>query len=247
MGSSEQRRVAEPVAGYGAAFDRLFVRGRDAVLAGNHYRDSPPVDGGRWGLSVVLPPDPACAARLAAVTAEALAVAGPDHWPTGTPEAAHFTVRALEAHRSGVRAGDPLVRRASSALRRAAAACRPVRLVLRGLTLTPSGVMACGYPVDPAADEFAARLGGELGADAWFEADFTRDIWYATLVHFTGPLRDPVGLVDWVAASRGLHLGDVVVGAAELLRFRFNGRQPVRVPLARAPFGTGTGTGTGTG
>ncbi|MDW5323668.1 hypothetical protein [Plantactinospora sp. KLBMP9567] len=238
---SRGRRVAGPAAGYGAAFDRLFARGRDAVLAGSHYRDSPPVDGGRWGLSVVLPPDPPCAGRLAAVAAEALAVAGPDHWPTGAPEAVHFTVRALEAHRSSVPDGDPLVARAGSALRRAAAACRPVRLALHGLTLTPSGVMVCAYPVDAAPDEFAARLAVELGDDAWFEAGFSRDIWYATLVHFTGPLRDPPALVDWVAARRGADLGDAVVGAAELLRFRFNGRQPVRVPLAGAPFGTGTG------
>ncbi|GAA3767766.1 hypothetical protein GCM10022225_62770 [Plantactinospora mayteni] len=75
MGSPE-RKAAGPAAGQltggGEAFDRLFGRGRDAVLAGTHYRDSPPVDGGRWGLSVVLLPDPACAARLAAVTAELL-------------------------------------------------------------------------------------------------------------------------------------------------------------------------------
>ncbi|MEQ4305069.1 hypothetical protein ABNF97_27435 [Plantactinospora sp. B6F1] len=239
--ASPGRKVGTPEVGYGAAFDRLFARGRAALLAGTNHCDSPPVDGGRWGLSVVLPPDPACAARLAAVTAEASAVTGPEHWPTGSPEAVHLTVRAIEAHRSSVPAGDPLVVRAGSALRRAAAACRPVRLALRGLTLTPSGVMACAYPVDPAPDEFAARLAVELGEDAWFEADFARDIWYATLVHFTAPLRDPVALVDWVAARRGADLGDAVANVAELLRFRFNGRQPVRVPLASAPFGAGTG------
>ncbi|GIG92038.1 hypothetical protein [Plantactinospora endophytica] len=235
--SSPERRTAGPTDGYGAAFDRLFDRGRAAVLSGTHYRDSPPVDGGWWGMSVVLPPDPGCTGRLAAVTAEALAVAGPRHWPTGAPQAAHFTVRAIEAHRTAVPGTDPLVRRVRSALRRAATACRPVRLELRGLTLTPSGVMACAYPVDSAADDFAARLGAELGDDAWFEADFSRDIWYATLVHFTGPLRDPAALVDWVAARRGTDLGEAAIGAAELLRFRFDGRQPVRLPLTSAPFG----------
>ncbi|MFY1672760.1 hypothetical protein ACN27G_22815 [Plantactinospora sp. WMMB334] len=237
--SSPGREVAGAGTGHGAAFDRLFARGRDAILAGTHHRDSPPVDGGRWGLSVVLPPDRACTARLAALTAEALAIAGPDHWPTGAPEAVHVTVRAIEAHRSSVPDGDPLVRRCASAVRRAAAACRPVRLELRGVTLTPSGVMACAHPVDSAADRFAARLGTELGADARFEADFSRDIWYATLLHFTGPLRDPATLVEWAADRRATDLGVSVAATADLLRFRFNGRQPVRVPLASAAFGTG--------
>lgn len=66
-------------AGYAAAFDRLFERGRSAVLSGAHYRDTPPVDGGRWGLSVVFLPDPAAMDRLAAITAEAMSHAGPEH------------------------------------------------------------------------------------------------------------------------------------------------------------------------
>jgi hypothetical protein len=146
----------------------------------------------------------------------------------------HFTVRAIQAHRAVVPENDPLVLRCAAALRRAASRARTVVLRLDGLTLTPSGVMACAYPVDRAADEFAARLGEELGDDGWFEADFNRDIWYATLVHFTGPLDDPAALVDWVSARRDLDAGDGVVEEAELLRFQFDGRQPVRKPLAAA-------------
>lgn len=220
-----------------AVFDNLFARGRAAVLAGSHYRDSPPVDGGRWGLSVVLRPDPASGDRLATVTDEALAVAGSGHWPTGAPEAVHFTVRAIEAHRSTLPADDPLVVRSAAALDRATRDLPPIGLALRGLTLTPSGVMACAYPVDSAADRFAARLGAELGDDAWFEADFHRNIWYATLVHFAGPIADPAAVVEWVAARRHRSLGTVEVTIAELVRFRFNGRQPVRVPLATRQFG----------
>lgn len=237
MGTEATGEVARSGAGYRAAFDRLFDRGRIAVQAGTHYSDSPPVDGGRWGMSVVLQPEGICAVRLAEVTAEALSVAGVDHWPTGGPEAVHFTVRAIQAHRSVMPPGDPLVGRCAAALKRAGAASRPVRLRMRGLTLTPSGVMACAYPVDSAADDFAARLSDELGDDGWFEAAFVRDIWYATVVHFTGPVCDPAGLVDWVAARRDLGLGETVIRGAELLRFRYNGRQPVRVTLATAPLG----------
>ncbi len=221
--------------GYAAAFDRLFERGREAILAGTHYCDTPPVDGGRWGLSVVLQPDTACTARLAAVTAEALAIAGVGHWPTGAPEAVHFTVRAIQAHRAVVQENDPLVVRCAAALERAASRSRPIRLRLSGLTLTPSGVMASAYPVDSAANDFAERLGEELGEDGWFEADFERNIWYATLVHFTGPLGNPTKLVDWVTAQRDLDLGEAAISEAELLRFQFNGHQPVRVALVIAP------------
>jgi hypothetical protein len=220
--------------GYRAVFDRLFTQGSRAVRGGTHYRDTPPADGGRWGMSVVLLPDGPAADRLAAVTDEAMELCGAAHWPTGAPEAVHFTVRALEAHRSVVPPDDPLAGRCAAVLRRSAAGARAVRLRLGGLTLTPSGVMACAFPVDGAADEFAGRLAAELGADGWFEADFHRDIWYATLVHFTGDIRDAEGLVEWVAARRDLDLGVAAVDVAELLRFAYNGRQPVRVGLARA-------------
>ncbi|MBF9131347.1 hypothetical protein I0C86_20615 [Plantactinospora sp. S1510] len=95
-----------------------------------------------------------------------MSVAGSGHWPTGAPQAVHFTVRAIEAYRPDLSVDHPLVVRCAAALHRAAQMSRPVRLQLRGLTLTPSGIMACGYPVDTAADDFAARLGVELGADA---------------------------------------------------------------------------------
>ncbi|MGE5156127.1 MAG: hypothetical protein ACM3JP_01350 [Betaproteobacteria bacterium] len=226
-------RVATNV-GYRAAFDRLFARGSEAVLAGSHYRDTPPVAGGRWGVSVVFRPDPGCVERLAALTDEALTLAGPGHWPTGAPQSVHVTVRAMEAHRPHVTADDPLVRRCAAALHRTAAACGPVRFHFRGLTLTPSGVMLCAYPTDSAADRVAGRLAHELGGDAWFEAEFHRDIWYATLVHFTGVVADPAGLVDWVASRRDLDLGVSDIDGMELTRFTYNGLQPVRSTLARA-------------
>src|SRR5262245_48025382 len=95
-------------AGYAAVFDRLFEQSRGAVRSGAHYRDTPPVDGGRWGLSVVFLPDAGFVERLAAVTADVMDLVGGEHWPTGAPEAVHFTVRAIQVHRSTVPADDPL-------------------------------------------------------------------------------------------------------------------------------------------
>jgi hypothetical protein len=221
---------------YRAVFDRLFEGGRYALLSGGHYRDTPPVADGRWGPSIVLVPSGSGAQALAAVTAEAMSLAGPAHWPTGAPHAVHITVRAMRAHVAAVPAADPFLTRCAAAMRRAAASTSgPARFRFGGLTLTPSGVMACAYPVDGAADEIARRLREELGEDAWFEANFHRDIWYATLVHFAADIADPAALVEWVAQRRDLDLEPVVVREVELLRFDYDGRQPVRVPLATAP------------
>lgn len=222
------------------AFDRLFARGRDAVLSGTHVRDVPPVNGGRWGMSVVLVPDAATTEALAGTTAEAITLAGDGHWPTGAPEAVHVTVRAIEPHRTAPPPGG-LADRCAQALARAAAAAPPIGLTFTGLTLTPSGVMACASPTDDAADRFADRLAHELGPDGWFEAAFQRDIRYATLVHFTGDIRDPHALVRFVAERRHRPLGRTTIGTAELLRFRYDGRQPVRDRLAGAAFRGGAG------
>jgi hypothetical protein len=218
-------------------FDRLFSQGRDAVTTGAHFADVPPVAGGRWGMSTALVPDGPVADQLANVAAELMRLAGPGHWPTGARDAIHLTVRAIEVHRPGLSGADPLVARCAAALARAAAGSNRVRFRLDGLTLTPSGVMVCAYPLDDAADDFADRLGLELGEDGRFEAAYRRDIWYATLLHFTAEVRDPAELVEWVSERRSMHLGIVELDSAELLTFRYNGRQPVRLALARAPFG----------
>jgi hypothetical protein len=43
-------------------------------------------------------------------------------------------------------------------------------------------------------------------------------------------------LVEWVSARRRLDLGWVEVDTAELVTFRYDGRQPVRVRLGQAAF-----------
>jgi hypothetical protein len=222
---------------YRAVFDRLYEGGRYALRSGGHYRDTPPVEGGRWGPSVVFLPPPETMDRLAEVTAEAMSVAGPGHWPTGAAHAVHITVRAMQAHRGEPPDGDPFLGRCAAAMRRAARSVDQVAFRFRGLTLTPSGVMACAYPVEGAADIFAARLRDELGDDGWFEENFHRDIWYATLVHFADGIVDPPALIDWVDARRDVDLGPAVVGEVELLWFRYDGRQPVRVSVATASLG----------
>jgi hypothetical protein len=216
---------------YFETFDRLHREGRAAVLAGRHHCEVPPMDGGpRYGLSIVLRPDPAMAGRLAELGADARAAAGGGHWPSGDADLVHFTVRSLETHRVAVPKNDLAVSRYVTALRRSGRG--PVRLRVGGLCLTPSGVMACAWPADDAADGFAWTLAEELGADGWFEAGIRRDVWYANIMHFSGPIIHPRRLVEWVTSRRRLDIGETVIDEALLCQWVPDKRRPAPRILA---------------
>jgi hypothetical protein len=203
-------------------FDQLFDAAVPLVSAGRHQRDSPPVEGGRWPVSVVLrpPADTDLIHPLDEITAEAAALAGPDHWQTGQAGSAHLTVRALETYRSAVECTEPVIQRYQSAMHRAAAQSGPAQIEVTGLTLTAGSVMACAVALDEQADLFLDRLAFELGPDAWFEQPHgRRDIWYLNLLHFTTDIPDPQPLIDWVEKHRSTPLGQVTIDIAELVRF----------------------------
>jgi hypothetical protein len=200
-------------------FDRLFTESAPLIRQRLHQRESPPVDGGRWPVSVVLRPDQVAARRLEQTMTEAEMYAGPGHFRTGAADSVHFTVRALELYRESV--DDRAVRRYAAALRRAVRDLGPVGLDLVGLTLAAGSVMVCAHPVDQNAANLMRRLSEELGDDAWREAGLDRRIWYATLLHFATDILEPSGLVEWVAQRRELNLGRTVMDSAELVRFRY--------------------------
>ena len=81
--------------------------------------------------------------------------------------------------------------------------------------------MACAYPVDDNADRFMDLLKAELAEDAWREAGFRRDIWYANILHFAADIAQPAELIEWVGQRRELDLGRTVINTAELVRFRY--------------------------
>lgn len=199
-------------------FDRLFAQGAPLIRQRLHQRERPPVEGGRWPVSVVLRPDPVAARRLELTMNQAEAYAGPGHFRTGTADAVHFTVRAIELYRETL--DHQTVRRYTEALRRAARGVGPIALDLVGFTLAPGSVMVCAQPVDDHADRLIQRLRDELGDDAWCEAECERDIWYASILHFAADIAAPSELVDWVAQRRDLDLGRTVTKTAELVRFR---------------------------
>ena len=129
-------------------FDRLFAEAAPLVDQRLHQRDTPPVDGGRWPLSVLLRPGKTSAEKLEQTMAEAELSAGSGHFRTGIAGSVHFTVRALEPYREAVGDGDEAAVRYARAMSRAAGAVGTIELDLVGLTLTPGSVIVCARPVD---------------------------------------------------------------------------------------------------
>ena len=108
-------------------FDRLFTQAVPALLGGTHHRDAPPVDGGRWPVSVVCLPDEPTRTVLEDVMAEALVHAGPGHFETGRTDASHVTVRALEPYRDAASPADQVSKDWIAALDEVGRESPPVR------------------------------------------------------------------------------------------------------------------------
>ena len=202
-------------------FDRLYDDAVPALLVGEHRRDQPPVDGGRWPVSVVAVPDRRTRELLAAVMAEAVVHAGPGHVETGRSDANHLTVRALEPYREAASPTDDATAQWLAAMAEVGRASAPVALRLTGVTLTVGGVMVQAEPLDDRPWELMRRLRAALGPLAWFEDQgHDRDIWYSSILHFAAPVLDPAGLIGWVGDNRSSLSHDVTIDALTLTRFR---------------------------
>lgn len=211
----------------------LHERGRAAVLAGETTYDVPPGPSStRWGLSLLLRPDPAAATRLDEASAAVAALAGPHHWRTGGRGASHLTVADVEPWRGGVTAHDPLVRRCAERLAPVATRLPPARLTVTGLLLAPGGVLARAEPADHATSHLRPAVLAALGDAATVDSSYRGDRWWCSLLHFTGPIANPRGLVDWVDARTDLDLGPFRGELLELVRYEHDGERTVPVPLA---------------
>jgi hypothetical protein len=218
-----------------AVFERLFDEAVPRLLDGTHYRDEPPLDGGRWPVSVVCLPDSRVRAHLSGLLDEARVHTGPGHFETGREDASHFTVRALEPYREAARASDTVTAEWIAALDTVARETAPIRLRLSGVTLSNSCIMARALPVDDAPWQLMRRLRAVLGPLAWFEDQWQeRDIWYASVLHFAAPLLDASGLIDWARSRQDVPAFDVVLDTLSLVRARYReddaGRRMVMEP-----------------
>ena len=201
-------------------FDRLFSDAVPALISGRHRQDEPPVDGGRWPVSVVCLPGERSRGVLTEVMNEALVHAGPGHFETGSADASHFTVRALEPYREAASHADEISAAWIAALETVGRESPPIRLRLTGVTLSVSAVMVQAEPLDDGPWELMRRLRVALGPLAWFEEQ-ERDIWYASVVHFAAPILDARGLLGWAEERRQSLSHDVVLDSLTLTRFRY--------------------------
>ena len=225
--------------------ESLHEQGRSALLEGQVRPDVPPAPGARrWGLSVLVRPQPDLAARVAELTSRLATLAGPGQWATGSAGSAHLTVYSLEPHRPGVTLADPAARRYADAMRQAAAATEPGAFAVTGLSLTPGGVIAACEPQDAGARALRPTLTAALGGTV-FEAAYRGDQWWMSLLHLAAQVTSPGPLVDHVARHRDAALGTLVVQELELVRYEYRtgpegaGMRPVT--LASAPLTGGTG------
>jgi hypothetical protein len=218
--------------------ESLHEQGRAALLAGRERLDTPPGHGTRrWGLSVLVRPQPELAETLDAVTGDIVALAGPGQWATGAAGTAHLTLYSLEPHRPGLTLADDAAARYAEAMAQAAATTAPARFAVAGLGLTPGGVIAACQPLDEAARALRPALTAALGGDV-FEAAYRGDQWWMSLIHLAAPVRDPAALVDYVEARRDEPLGTLRARRLELVRYEHQqgptGPRMVPVTLAGA-------------
>jgi hypothetical protein len=68
-----------------SVFDRLYASAEPAVREGRQDRDTPPEEGGRWPVSLLMRPPRVAAERLAALAQEAVRFAGPGQFLTAHP------------------------------------------------------------------------------------------------------------------------------------------------------------------
>ena len=216
-----------------ASFERLDQQGHQAVLTGTHGREVVPRAGGRWGPSALLLPAGDLAHLLGELTSEVLGLLGGRHWPSGCDGRAHLTVRALEPHTSAVDA--ERVDRYRGAAARTVARVGTIELEFSGVALSPATVLACATSPDGSGDEARSVLAQELGSDGWLEDAVFRTgrdpIWYCSLVHFAEPIAEPEGLVQWVAARRGVDLGRHRFSSIAVCNWRYDGIGMRPVPL----------------
>ncbi|WP_152360216.1 hypothetical protein [Microlunatus speluncae] len=129
----------------GRRFHELFDETVPLIIEQRHHRERPPVEGGRWPVSVVIFPDRDLGDRLDTITRELIKLAGPGHFHTGILGSAHLTVRALERFRSEIPEADAAVARYARATRAVASRTAGFPVTITGLTITPSAVLA-GVP-----------------------------------------------------------------------------------------------------
>lgn len=208
-----------------ATFRRIVEAGVAAVRSGTHGTEGDPRRTGRWGPSLVLLPDTDLARGLADLTASVARILGGSHWLSGMEDRSHVTVRALEPYTDSV-PPDRLSRYLAAA-ERTIEASGPLTLSFDGVGISPGSVMVRARPLTDAAEDLRAKLGTELGDDAWFEdAVFERGrdpVWYCSILHYAEPVTRVDDLLAWVESQHDVSLGSHTFDALHLCCWSHDG------------------------
>ncbi len=221
-------------------YDRLWTLTKDQLARGEVTFDPiPDATTRRWGISVICHFESALASNLERITQQLAQFSGPEQF-FYTPATVHTTVSALEFYRAPITPDDERVQRYCTILQRIARQCAPFEIRYQGLTATPIGVLAQGWPLDDGLQSLRHSLREQLRAHALLtgpEQEEPRQIAHASLIVFSAPLQQPTELATFIEQNRTTYLGTTTINRLELVRYERRARETLPIPLCS--FGLG--------
>lgn len=138
---------------------------------------------------------------------------GPDH-AYYDADSTHITIRSNENFRGSPAADDPDVIGCGKALKEALSDIGPCTIRFRGIIGVPSSLLLCGYPEFDLAElrQSYFRLLKERGLirpGPEQSVDKVRNTCHASLVIFSGPLKEPGAVHDRLQALSDMDFGTV--------------------------------------
>lgn len=194
----------------------------EIVRSGSYTPDAVPATGdSRWGLSLVVLPDPRIAQRLADAARELGRAAANPHIAY-QPDDIHITVRSLEGHERPV--SDETVRNYLDRIEPLTKNLDGLRIELRGLFTTRGGVIAGGHP-NQVLTTLRSRLLQDWQAQGFEsipggDADGSRDTAHTSLMVFRAGAHPETTLVDLIESAADTHFGTITARALALVSYQ---------------------------
>jgi 2'-5' RNA ligase len=138
-----------------------------------------------------------------------------------TPENLHFTVLSLFTAIPDCQKEFDRLPAYEAAVRDALCDTPAFSLDLRGITVSRSAVMVCGFPRSGTLNAIRGRLRKNLinaGLSQGLDVRYTLTAAHTTVMRFSSPLREASRLSDFLAANRQREFGRLDVDVLELTR-----------------------------
>ena len=215
-------------------YDQLWTRTKERLARGEVTFDPiPDATTRRWGVSVICHFESALASSLESVTRQMARLSGPEQL-LYTPATVHTTVSALEFYRAPIAPDDDRVQRYCAILQHIARQFAPFEIRYQGLTATPIGVLAQGWPLDDSLQRLRHALREQLRAHSLLsgpEQEQPRQIAHASLIVFTSPLQQPAELAAFIEQNRATHFGTTTITTLDLVRYERSTHAALPIPL----------------